>query len=147
MDSKAKLFNLSWVLTNDAEIIEVYRVVVMDDGSIVDNATILHPDTTSALISVSDEIKNPQFFLKTVDKCNKMSLSNTASISYVSSTTATATTATTMGCMTTGMLVSNWSVNKCRKPTGCHYFSVHVTNKSIVEPLVMNTPDARTLSL
>lgn len=39
-------------------------------------ATILHPNTTSTLMAIQDDVPNPRFLVETLDKCQQRSKSN-----------------------------------------------------------------------
>lgn len=91
------MFNVSWDRTNDIRNIEAFRVIVMGDGNITDNITVLQP---GALIPVHNEIKNPRFLLETVDKCNMVSRSDIVDASYIMNYVST--TAATTECSMSG---------------------------------------------
>lgn len=74
--SNTNLFNLSWVANSNVGVIGHYSAVVLNK----DNSTIgtvnIHRNTTSFLIAVDCDVKNPQFYVELVDKCNRRFFSN-----------------------------------------------------------------------
>ena len=65
-----KFFNLTWV-ANDIRNIENYKIIAMNgDNNETIKATILHPNTTSTLMAIQDDVPNPRFLVETLDKIN-----------------------------------------------------------------------------
>ena len=82
--SKSNIYKLTWIANNDIGTIRYYNAVAEYYNGSNNTIITVHPNTTSVLMEVPDDVADAQFSVELVDICNQRFSSNKTSEADIS---------------------------------------------------------------